>query len=88
MLWRSPLLTFHCSRDTSVSVRFMYQMKGENAPISNKLQAQANAKIPANRVYNPPSPIPFCIGVATCDMTQAQIPLNIELQDTAELEAP
>lgn len=66
----------------------MYQMKGENAPISNKLQAQANAKIPANRVYNPPSPIPFCIGVATCDMTQAQIPLNIELQDTAELEAP
>lgn len=43
---------------------------------------------PANSVYKPPSPIPFWIGIATCDMTQAATPRQNELHETAEAERP
>ena len=35
-------------------------------------------------LYNPPSPIPFWMGMATCERTQLTVPLTKELHETAE----
>jgi len=60
----------------------------DDSQINNSIPADDKAKSPATILYKPPSPIRFCIGMATCESTQPLIPRKNELVDTAEALRP